>query len=49
MVMINKKTLVIIALVLLLSQQSFANETEGFYLSGGYYGISSIALSLIHI
>lgn len=38
MVVINKKMLVITAPVLLLSQQSFANETEGFYLSDGYYG-----------
>jgi len=34
---------VITALVLLLSQQSFASETEGFYLSGRHYGIGSIA------
>jgi opacity protein-like surface antigen len=36
--MSNKKTLAVIAFALLLSQQSFASETEGFYFGGGYYG-----------
>ncbi|MDR2046221.1 MAG: P44/Msp2 family outer membrane protein [Rickettsiales bacterium] len=36
--MINKKTLAVTALALLLSQQSFASETEGFYFGSGYYG-----------
>lgn len=36
--MINKRTLAVTALVLLLSQQSFADETEGFYFGSGYYG-----------
>ena len=36
--MMNKKTLAVTALALLLSQQSFASETEGFYFGGGYYG-----------
>lgn len=36
--MISKKTLAVIALALLLSQQSFASETEGFYFGSGYYG-----------
>ncbi|WP_341812104.1 P44/Msp2 family outer membrane protein [Wolbachia endosymbiont (group A) of Conops quadrifasciatus] len=36
--MINKKTLAVTALTLLLSQQSFASETEGFYFGSGYYG-----------
>ncbi|UIP92776.1 P44/Msp2 family outer membrane protein [Wolbachia endosymbiont of Anopheles demeilloni] len=36
--MMSKKTLAVTALVLLLSQQSFASETEGFYFGGGYYG-----------
>ncbi|KLT23156.1 surface protein B [Wolbachia endosymbiont of Armadillidium vulgare str. wVulC] len=34
----SKKTLAVIALALLLSQQSFASEAEGFYFGGGYYG-----------
>ncbi len=37
-VMISKKTLAVTALALLLSQQSFASETEGFYFGSGYYG-----------
>lgn len=36
--MISKKTLAVTALALLLSQQSFASETEGFYFGSGYYG-----------
>ncbi|MDR0288825.1 MAG: P44/Msp2 family outer membrane protein [Rickettsiales bacterium] len=36
--MSNKKTLAVTAFALLLSQQSFASETEGFYFGGGYYG-----------
>ncbi|THA19604.1 P44/Msp2 family outer membrane protein [Wolbachia endosymbiont of Aedes aegypti] len=36
--MMSKKTLAVTALALLLSQQSFASETEGFYFGGGYYG-----------
>ncbi|MDR2831502.1 MAG: P44/Msp2 family outer membrane protein [Rickettsiales bacterium] len=36
--MSNKKILAITALALLLSQQSFASETEGFYFGGGYHG-----------
>ncbi|NEV49797.1 P44/Msp2 family outer membrane protein [Wolbachia pipientis] len=36
--MISKKTLAVTAFALLLSQQSFASETEGFYFSSGYYG-----------
>ncbi|APR97777.1 P44/Msp2 family outer membrane protein [Wolbachia endosymbiont of Folsomia candida] len=36
--MINKKTLAVTAFALLLSQQSFANETKGFYFGGGYHG-----------
>ncbi len=35
--MISKKTLAVTALALLLSQQSFASETEGFYFGSGYY------------
>ena len=35
--MINKKTLVVTALTLLVSQQSFASEKMGFYAGGGYY------------
>lgn len=34
--MINKKTLAVTALALLLSQQSFASEKMGFYTGGGY-------------
>ncbi|WCR53133.1 MAG: hypothetical protein PG981_000155 [Wolbachia endosymbiont of Ctenocephalides orientis wCori] len=34
--MINKKTLAVTALTLLLSQQSFASEKMGFYTGGGY-------------
>ncbi|WP_341811246.1 P44/Msp2 family outer membrane protein [Wolbachia endosymbiont (group A) of Oxytorus armatus] len=36
--MISKKTLAVTAFALLLSQQSFASETEGFYFGSGYYG-----------
>lgn len=36
--MMNKKTLAVTALALLLSQQSFASETEGFYFGTRYYG-----------
>ena len=36
--MINKKALAVTAFALLLSQQSFASETEGFYFGSGYYG-----------
>ncbi|MCM1000980.1 MAG: P44/Msp2 family outer membrane protein, partial [Wolbachia endosymbiont of Melophagus ovinus] len=36
--MSNKKILAVTAFALLLSQQSFASETEGFYFGGGYYG-----------
>ncbi|QIT35892.1 P44/Msp2 family outer membrane protein [Wolbachia endosymbiont of Brugia pahangi] len=36
--MSNKKTLAVTAFTLLLSQQSFASETEGFYFGGGYHG-----------
>ncbi len=36
--MISKKTLAVTALALLLSQQSFASETEGFYFGSGHYG-----------
>ncbi|WCR57536.1 P44/Msp2 family outer membrane protein [Wolbachia endosymbiont of Ctenocephalides felis wCfeJ] len=36
--MSNKKTLAIAAFALLLSQQSFACDTEGFYFGSGYYG-----------
>ncbi|MDG7055183.1 MAG: P44/Msp2 family outer membrane protein [Wolbachia endosymbiont of Menacanthus eurysternus] len=36
--MSNKKTLAVTAFALLLSQQSFASETEGFYFGGGYHG-----------
>ncbi|RDD35105.1 Surface antigen, protein [Wolbachia endosymbiont of Cylisticus convexus] len=36
--MMSKKTLAVTALALLLSQQSFASEAEGFYFGGGYYG-----------
>jgi hypothetical protein len=36
--MSSKKTLAVIAFALLLSQQSFASETEGFYFGGGHYG-----------
>ncbi|MDR0772923.1 MAG: P44/Msp2 family outer membrane protein [Wolbachia pipientis] len=36
--MINKKTLAVTALALLLSQQSFAGETKRFYFGSGYYG-----------
>ncbi len=35
--MISKKTLAVTALALLLSQQSFASETEGFYFGSVYY------------
>ncbi|WP_225537970.1 hypothetical protein [Wolbachia endosymbiont of Mansonella perstans] len=34
--MSNKKTLSVTAFALLLSQQSFASETEGFYFGSGY-------------
>ncbi|WP_225536636.1 hypothetical protein [Wolbachia endosymbiont of Mansonella ozzardi] len=36
--MSNKKTLAVTAFALLLSQQSFASETEGFYFGSGYHG-----------
>lgn len=36
--MMSKKTLAVTALALLLSQQSFASETEGFYFGTRYYG-----------
>ncbi|MDR2548274.1 MAG: hypothetical protein LBC34_02105 [Rickettsiales bacterium] len=36
--MSNKKTLAVTAFALLLSQQSFTSETEGFYFGSGYYG-----------
>lgn len=36
--MMSKKTLAVTAIALLLSQQSFASQTEGFYFGGGYYG-----------
>ena len=35
--MINKKTLAVTALALLISQQSFAYGEQGFYLGGGYH------------
>ncbi|QOD38199.1 P44/Msp2 family outer membrane protein [Candidatus Wolbachia massiliensis] len=35
--MSNKKTLAVTAFALLLSQQSFASETEGFYFGGRYH------------
>ncbi|MGL9719176.1 MAG: hypothetical protein ACR5K9_11585 [Wolbachia sp.] len=34
----SKKTLAVTAFALLVSQQSFASETEGFYFGGGYHG-----------
>lgn len=47
--MINKKTLAVTALALLLSQQSFASEKMGFYTGGGYHSQFSNKTSALKI